>query len=227
MSEVDVVGSVTVLTHTDPAACDQAALADVVATLGQVRGWLDCYEARIAMRAAALAADGSGDGAAVTLTDRGRRTSRGARDAARRGAVAAELPGVFDALAAGAVSTGHVDAIARLADQLDDAGRAELRDLESAIVGSAKRTVVEVFEREMRDLGRILSRDAGTSRLADQKRRRNVKRWFDKVTGMCHTHLELDPEADAKVAAVFDAAVAAERAKPDDGRTLESCRRTC
>ena len=54
-----------------------------------------------------------------------------------------------------------------------------------------------------------------------------MKRWFDKVTGMCHTHLELDPEADAKVAAVFDAAVAAERAKPDDGRTLESCRRTC
>ena len=32
---------------------------------------------------------------------------------------------------------------------------------------------------------------------------------------MCHTHLELDPEADAKIASVFDAAVAAERSKPD------------
>ena len=38
---------------------------------------------------------------------------------------------------------------------------------------------------------------------------------------MCHTHLELDPEADANVAAVFDAAVATERAEPDDGRTFD------
>ena len=133
----------------------------------------------------------------------------------------ADLPGLFDALASGAVSSGHVDAVARLAGRLDDTGRAELRDLESAIVGSATRTVVEVFEREMRDLERILTRQAGTNRLQDQKNRRSVKRWVDKVTGMCHTHLELDPEADARVAAVFDAAVATERAEPDDGRTFD------
>ena len=78
-----------------------------------------------------------------------------------------------------------------------------------------------MFEREMRDLERILTRQAGTNRLQDQKQRRNVKRWVDKVTGMCHTHLELDPEADARVAAVFDAAVATERAEPDDGRTFD------
>ena len=121
----------------------------------------------------------------------------------------------------GAVSSGHVDAIARLAGKLDDAGRAELRDLESAIVRSAERSVVEVFEREMRDLERILTRTSGTNRLEHQRQQRNVKRWVDKVTGMCHTHLELDPEADAKIASVFDAAVAAERSKPDDGRSFD------
>ena len=38
---------------------------------------------------------------------------------------------------------------------------------------------------------------------------------------MCHTHIALDPEADAKIASVFDAAVAAERSKPDDARTFD------
>ena len=221
MIGVDVVGLVTVLTATDPAACDQAALADLVATSQQVRGWLDSYEARIALHADVLAGDGSGDPAAVVLADRGRRSGRAAREAARRGSVCADLPGLFDALVSGVVSSGHVDAVARLAGRLDDAGRAELRDLEPAIVGSATRTVVEVFEREMRDLERILTRRSGTNRLEDQKARRSVKRWVDKVTGMCHTHLELDPEADARVAAVFDTAVATERAEPDDGRTFD------
>ena len=44
---------------------------------------------------------------------------------------------------------------------LDDAGRAELKDLQSAIVGSATTMPVEEFEQEMRQLERILSRDDG------------------------------------------------------------------
>ena len=221
MIGVDVVGLVTVLTASDPAVCDQVALADLRCDLAagawvarQLRG-----PHRVAGRR--LGGERFGDPAAVVLADRGRRSGRAAREAARRGSVCADLPGLFDALASGVVSSGHVDAVARLAGRLDDAGRAELRDLEPAIVGSATRTVVEVFEREMRDLERILTRQSGTNRLQDQKQRRNVKRWVDTVTGMCHTHLELDPEADARVAAVFDAAIATERAEPDDGRTLD------
>ena len=154
MVGVDVVGAVTVLTSTDPAGCDQAALTDVVAVAQRVRAWLDSYDVRIAMRAGELAAAGCGDPAPVVLADGGRRSGRAARDAAARGGVCAEMPDVFDALASGVVSAGHVDAIARLASRLDDDGRGELRDLESVIVASASRSVVEVFEREMRDLER-------------------------------------------------------------------------
>ena len=199
MIGVDVVGLVTVLTATDPAACDQAALAELVATAQQVRGWLDSYDARIAMRADVLAADGVGDPAEVTLADRGRRSGRAAREAARRGAVCADLPELFDALASGAVSSGHVDAVARLAGRLDDAGRAELRDLEAAIVGSAT-TVAGRGVRTGDARPRADPRPAtpAPARLEHQKQQRRVKRWVDKVTGMHHTHLELDPEADAK-----------------------------
>ena len=72
---------------------------------------------------------------------------------------------------------------------------------------------VETFEREMSKLGRVLSRDDGVSRVARLKRQRCVRRWVDRVTGMCHTHLQLDPETDARVSAALDAAVAAERAR--------------
>ena len=41
---------------------------------------------------------------------------------------------------------------------------------------------------------------------------------------MCHTQISLDPEADARFSAVFDAAVAAERAKPDAGRSFDQLR---
>ena len=125
----------------------------------------------------------------------------------------ADLPAVHDALAAGKVSAGHVDALARMRAELDDAARAELKDLESAVVGSACVMPVEAFEREVRNLGRILSRDDGVSQLARLKQQRCVRRWVDRVTGMCHTHLQVDPETDARIAAALDAAVAAARSQ--------------
>ena len=41
---------------------------------------------------------------------------------------------------------------------------------------------------------------------------------------MCHTQISLDPENDARFSASFDAAVAAEQAKPDDGRSFDQLR---
>jgi hypothetical protein len=110
------------------------------------------------------------------------------------------------------MSAGHVDVVARLAGELDDAARAELKDLQAAVVQSATVTPVEAFEREMSKLGRVLSGDDGVSRMARLKRQRCVRRWMDRVTGMCHTHLQVDPETDARIASVLDAAVASARA---------------
>ena len=110
------------------------------------------------------------------------------------------------------MSAGHVDAVARLAGELDDAGRAELKDLQAAVVRSAVVMPVETFEREMSKLGRALSCDDGMSRMARLRQQRCVRRWVDRVAGMCHTHLQVDPETDARIASVLDAAVASARA---------------
>ena len=76
------------------------------------------------------------------------------------------------------------------------------------------------FDRKVRDLARRLSRDDGLRHHERLKAQRSVSRWTDRE-GMCHTRISLDPEADARFSAVFDAAVAAEQAKPDAGRTFD------
>ena len=212
MHGVEVVGVVTELTCADPATCDRGGLTEIVSASQRVRSWLDALDVRVALP---LPAGGGGLMRAPgdVLTGGGRRAGRDAAAAARRSTVCDRLPAVHDALAAGAVSAGHVDAIARAAHHLDDAARAELAELEEAIVASATALPVEAFDAEMRDLARQLARDDGTSRLARLRQQRNVRRWVDRITGMCHTHLELDPETDARVSAAFDAAVAAARAR--------------
>ena len=85
---------------------------------------------------------------------------------------------------------------------------------------------VDWFERHVRDLARRMSDDDGLAWQRERiRRQRSLRRWSDRQTGLCHTHVALDPEADARLAASLDAAVAAERAKPDtEARTFDQLR---
>ena len=119
------------------------------------------------------------------------------------------------------MSAGHADALAGVVKDLDERGRSDLQELESTLVDSAKTSSVEAFSREVRKLGQILSRDDGVRRHEHLRRQRCVRRWVDRVTGMCHTDLVLDPLTDAAVANALNAAIAAEQAKGADDRTLD------
>jgi hypothetical protein len=187
MYETGIVALVGDLVDADPASCDRAGLASLVALSQRVRAWLDAFDVRLAVHAARLAEKGACEPAAALLSGGGRRSTREADAAARRATACAQLPDVCDALAAGRMSAGHVDAVARLAGELDEAGRAELKDLQAAVVQSAAVMPVETFEREMSKLGQALSRDDGVSRMARLRQQRCVRRWVDRVTGMCHT----------------------------------------
>jgi hypothetical protein len=104
------------------------------------------------------------------------------------------------------VSSGHVDAVARAVAALPEAHRASLVELGPSLVSSAVARSVEAFERDCRDLVRLLSADDGESRLDALRRQRQVRRWVDARSGMHQTLLSLDPESDAKVAAALHAA---------------------
>ncbi len=204
------------LVSVDVATADGSELATLVAASGRVRAWLDAVDVRIAQRAAQLAAAGVAPCASDVVADGGRRSGREAGAVARRAGACDLLPDVHTALSNGDLSAGHVDAIARTAAALDDTGRSELAALQPALVAKAANSSVEAFSREMARLERILSGDDGLSKQQRNRRHRNVRRWVDRTTGMCHTHLQLDAETDAKVAAALDAAVAASKARHQD-----------
>jgi hypothetical protein len=191
-------------------------LTTLASSVQRLRCWLD---AAVAVRADELAAAGAGGPACVVLTGGGRRSSREVAVVTERAAVCAAMPEVHAALATGTVSAGHADAIARAGNRLDETGLEELAAIGPELVELAARSSVETFDRKVRDLARRLSRD-GLRHHERLKAQRAVSRWTDRE-GMCHTRISLDPEADAGFSAVFDAAVAAERAKPDEGRTFD------
>ena len=126
-----------------------------------------------------------------------------------RATVCEAMPEVHAAMAAGMLSAGHADAIARAANRLDDDERVELAAMAPELVEQAASTSVDAFARKVRDLARRISRDEGLRHHEKLKSQRTVRRWMDRE-GMCHTQISLDPEADARLSAVFDAAVAAE-----------------
>ena len=80
---------------------------------------------------------------------------------------------------------------------------------------------MERFDRKVRDLARRLSRDDGL-RHHERLQVRSGRCAGGRTAKACATPaVSLDPEADARFSAVFDAAVAAEQAKPDEGRTFD------
>ncbi len=143
---VDVVRSVAA---TDAATCDVTGLTTLVADVHRLRCWLDSVDAKVVARRRELASVG------------GRRSSREADVVVDRAVVCEAMPEVHSALASGALSAGHADAIARAANRLDDHEREELAALAPTLVAEASSTSVETFSRKVRDLARRISRDDG------------------------------------------------------------------
>src|SRR5829696_5820995 len=164
MSPHPIVALVTTLTNAAPADADRAGIAELAAASLQVRSWLDAFDATLA------ACDPT-----VTVVD-GRRSSREAKAVAGRGEVCAAMPALHDALAAGAVSAGHVDAVARVTGQVEPAVRDALVESVDTLVDTAAVSSVDWFERHVRDLARRLSDDDGLQQRERIRRQRFLRR---------------------------------------------------
>jgi len=211
MLAADVVDMVRKVAAINAATCDATELRRLAADVHRLRCWLDAVDAVVVTRARELASAG------------GRRSSREADLVTERAAVCQVIPEVHEALAAGTLSAGHADAIARAANRLDDQERVELAAVAPTLVAEASNTSVDAFARRVRELARRISRDEGLRHHEKLRSQRAMRRWTD-CEGMCHTNISLDPEADARFSAAFDAALAAEQAKPDTGRTFDQLR---
>jgi hypothetical protein len=218
-----VLDAIVKLLVADPAQCGRDGLALLVQRSLRVRGWLDAIDGSIAAQAARLAASGQSTDPATLLGAGGRRSRRDAEAAAARGTVCDRMPALGQALADGAISAGHVDAVVAAARTLDDDGQAQLAGHAGALVKAATESTPEQFAGECKELAHNLCGDGGLSRHERLRRERNVRRWVDRHTGMCNTLLSLDPLTDAAAWTAINAAVAAARAQNqrDDDRTWD------
>ena len=112
------------------------------------------------------------------------------------------------ALRDGRVSTGHIDAIANATRRLDSEARAEFHRYSGDLLAAAVVESVAAFTRRCRTLAQRIVAAQSTSDADELDRQRcnsTVRRWVDKITGMHHTHLELDPIRDAQLWSVVNA----------------------
>ena len=223
MSPPDTDTVYAALRAADPDLMDRDQLAVLTGQLAQHQAWCDALEVRITRQQRRLVAEGRAEPPRDLLSRHGRQSSKDAKTAAEREQVCTSLPSFEDALTAGAVSAGHVDAIANATRNLDDDLLAEFHSSEADLLADASKHGVDVFERGCRDLAKHLVAHSTAASDADeleqQRQRSTVKRWTDKQTGMCHTHLELDPVRDRALWAAIDASRAKLRQQDGNQRT--------
>jgi hypothetical protein len=131
----------------------------------------------------------------VELIAHGGMTRREATDVLKRALVIEEAPVVGDALAAGDLSGGHVDAISRAMKIAGDAKDAFMGLLPDLVEAGSMMSVPE-FTVEVTKAAKGVVTDGGLSTFEDQRRSTYLKIWND-ATGMVNVRGMFDPEIGA------------------------------
>src|SRR5262245_35467432 len=179
---------------------DRDGLAELAKVIKSHRAWVDSIQVRVTRRQRALADEGRAEAPKDLLAREGGQSGRDARTADDREQVCSNLPDFEEALAAGSVSSGHVDAIATAVRGMDKVTATEFFTHRDDLLSKAGDLSVDAFGQSCRDLARLVAAEqAAGSDVAELDRQRaasQIKRWTDKVTGMRHTTISLDPVRD-------------------------------
>jgi hypothetical protein len=201
---------------------DRDQLAAVTEQIAQLTAWVDSVKVRVTRRQRQLAEQGAGEPPRDLLAREGRQSGKDAKAADDRERVCSVLPSFEDALAAGTVSAGHVDAIAGAIRNLDEATQTEFLAMGADLLADAERSGVDHFDRSCRDLARFLATASAASSDADELDRQRaaskVKRSVDRQSGMCTTIIQLDPVRDRALWSRIDTSRAQLRRRDGNSR---------
>jgi hypothetical protein len=166
----------------DPADADLATVKAAYAAARRLVAWAESREALLARRLRGLSAYPE-----RTMAEAANATMRSANRAQQRADTAEALPTFGEAYEAGEISSEHVD-----------------------VIGKARRNLPEALQPALaaRQEVRRIEADGGERRLERQKRERRFRTWIDRVTGVVHGHLSLDPESGLALLGRLDAAIA-------------------
>ena len=186
------------LNASDVGALGRAGLDEAAGWVKRARSALDAYEARL-LTAANRACDGGAAGAELIRTAGGC-FQREARRRARRAEVLAEMPAVADALAEGAITAEHADALVKAAETTST----EAVDTDESLLSKAKSLPADLAAREVTDwTTRHQSEQDREEKFRRQRELRSHRMWTD-ADGMFNTRGRFDPVTGAHIRAVID-----------------------
>jgi hypothetical protein len=147
MNDPGVLDAVQQLLVCDPDVASLDELAEISRRSATLRNFANYVDVRVNRRSQQLAAEGEAPPAGGVLIDEGRLTGKEAKATGERDRVCTEMPAFEDALASGACTAGHVDALAGLTKDLTDDERADLSLVVDDLVADAASQPVGLFER--------------------------------------------------------------------------------
>jgi hypothetical protein len=172
---------------------DREVLVAAVATVARLQAWLDGRNVRLAVGLAEVAARPS------RLVAEAARTP--ARDADRvldRARTVEAIPALGEALDAGSVSGGHVDAVGRVLRQLEPSHRDALAASAGWLVKLARESTPGELQKALSvEMDHVRAED-GMSRLERQRRATRLDTWID-AEGMWCLRGQFDPETGLKL----------------------------
>jgi hypothetical protein len=118
----------------------------------------------------------------------------------------AATPQLADALADGAITAGHVDALTRSSKQLNDEQRVALFNRVDQLTDVAAAARVDEFSKRVRTEAKILQTDDGIDRLERQRASVRLSTWTD-AEGMWNVHGQSDPVTGVRIASKLENAV--------------------
>ncbi len=204
MDVTAVCGRVRAVASVRADSCaDRSALEQGLRSIGVVRSWLAAAEAELAARLADLVSFPE-----KAVADAGRGSLGEAGRVLERSTTMGATPELAAGLDDGSVTTGHVDAVTKVAKSLEGGQRDQLLARANRLAGFAAIESVVEFRRRLEREAKSLRADDGMDRFERQKSAARVRRWTD-AAGMWCLQGRFDPLTGVRMNARLTAEIEA------------------
>ncbi|MGB7877446.1 MAG: DUF222 domain-containing protein [Ilumatobacteraceae bacterium] len=182
-------------------AADATTIEAALIAAREATAWIDAHQAVLVAK---LEATASFPEAVIASAAK---TSIAAAGRCRdRAATLAAVPNLAAALADGAITAQHIDAITRGSRQLPDDRRDDLFDRVESLAAVAEAGTIDQFRRRVDLEVRRLQSNDGVDRLERQRRNTRLSTWVDH-DGMWNMHGRFDPVTGVRAASKLEHAV--------------------
>lgn len=163
--------------------------------LSEVQAWVDSFHVQLTRRLQEISAVSQGVLPEQVLTSASGMTRSDARRELQRVEVLNEFPQLESALQVGAVSSAHIDIVARNMNSWSSEERAHISQQSEWLANVAAHSTPDNFSRAMKQAVIRLSSHNELERLEQQRRKTWLRHWVDRDSGMVCMHGEFDPES--------------------------------